>query len=97
MSEHERYRFSVTVSCDDLAVVGCLRALAQFSQATGNNRIPWGGTKDADWRLAGQKVTFRFDSPIYRKTFVAQADRLLGGRWSVAAESDADPAKSQAR
>ena len=45
MGQHSRYCFSVTIHSDDLAVVNCLRALSQFGQATGNNRIPWGGTK----------------------------------------------------
>jgi hypothetical protein len=56
MSERSLHRFSITIETDDLAVVGCLRALAKFSQKTGNNQIPWGGTKDRDWRRDGQRV-----------------------------------------
>jgi hypothetical protein len=41
--EHSDYRFSVTTRTDDLAVVGCLRALADFGQKSGNKRIAWGG------------------------------------------------------
>lgn len=51
---HSSYKFSVTIRSDDLATVNCLRALSQYSQRTGNNRIPWGGTKDDDWRRAGE-------------------------------------------
>ena len=50
MSDHKDYKFSITVHSEDLAVVNCLRSLSQYSQKTSNNRIPWGGTKDADWK-----------------------------------------------
>ena len=59
---HADYKFSVTVKSDDIAVVNCLRALSQYSQQKGNNRIPWGGTKDADWRRDDNTVTFHFTS-----------------------------------
>ena len=71
MDDHSTYRFSIAVHSTDLAVVNCLRSLSQFSQETGNNRIPWGGTKDTDWRRANCKVTFRFTTPAYRDAFVA--------------------------
>ncbi len=48
MSHHSEHRFSITVETEDLAVVYCLRFLADFAQATGNSRIAWGGTKDGD-------------------------------------------------
>lgn len=98
MTDHNLHRFSVTVHSDDLAVVGCLRSLAQYSQKTGNNRIPWGGTKDADWRRDSNTVTFRFTSGDYRAGFLSEAERLLpGGTWSVVASRDDDPAKPQRR
>lgn len=98
MSEHAQHRFSVTIHSDDLAVVGCLRSLSQFSQKTGNNRIPWGGTKDSEWRQAGHKVTFRFTSPAYRDGFLSEARRLLpSDLWAVAATRDDDPAQPQRR
>lgn len=43
--EHSDYRFSVTTHTDDLAVVGCLRALADFSQKIGNKRMPGEGRR----------------------------------------------------
>ena len=96
MSSHSTYRFSVTIHSDDLAVVGCLRALAQYSQTTGNNRIPWGGTKDLDWKNADYTVTFRFSTPDYRAGFLAEAKRLLpSSLWSIATQSDNNPAKPQ--
>lgn len=96
MSLHSTYRFSVTLHSEDLAVVNCLRALSQYSQATGNNRIPWGGTKDQDWKREKHNVTFHFSAPEYRAQFLAEAKRLLpASLWSVSAQSDNDPAKRQ--
>jgi len=95
---HSTYRFSVTVKSDDLAVVNCLRSLSQFSQKDGNNRIPWGGTKDADWKAGGHRVTFRFTTPRYRDGFVAEARRLLPVElWQVVDQRDDDPASPQLR
>jgi hypothetical protein len=70
MTTHADHRFSVTVFTNDLAVVNCLRSLSKFSQKTGNNNIPWGGTKDKDWRRNNNKVTFYFSSPEYRNGFI---------------------------
>jgi hypothetical protein len=96
MNLHSSYRFSVTISSTDLAVINCLRSLAQYSQRAGNNRIPWGGTKDEDWERDQHKVTFRFSTPEYRIGFLAEARRLLPTTlWSVARQSDQDPARSQ--
>ncbi len=95
---HATYKFSITVYSSDLAVVGCLRALAQFSQQTGNNRIPWGGTKDGDWKRAGEQVTFRFSTPAYRQGFVDVATRVLGAAaWDEVSRSDKNPALPQGR
>src|SRR5438105_4876851 len=89
MGQHAAYKFSVTIHTDDLALVGCLRALSQFCQKVGNNRIPWGGTKDDDWRAAGHKITFRFTSADYREAFLAQAARLLpAGLWDAVGKRD---------
>lgn len=55
MTTHQDHKFSVTIHTDDLAVVNCLRALSKFSQKTGNNNIPWGDTKDKDWREPSTK------------------------------------------
>jgi hypothetical protein len=50
MTERSDHRFSATLSIPDLAVIGCLQALAKFSQETGNNIIPCEGTEEKDWR-----------------------------------------------
>ena len=59
---HSDHHYSITVQSDDLAVINCLRSLADFSQKTGNKRIAWGGTTDQAWRRSGNEVTFRFTS-----------------------------------
>ncbi len=98
MSNHQLYKFSVTVETHDLAVVACLRSLAEHSQKTVNNRIPWGGTKEPDWRRSGHRVTFHFSTPEYRKGFLSEITRLLpASLFAAVAESDDDPAKSQSR
>jgi hypothetical protein len=90
---HSDHRFSISIRTDDLAVVNCLRALSKFSQRTGNNNIPWGGTKDRDWERGGHAVTFRFSEPAYRDRFLEEIRRLLPVRlWTEVGRSDNDPA-----
>ena len=94
MSDHSLFRFSVTIASGDLAIVHCLRALSQFSQKTGNVRIPWGGTKEDDWKRDGKRVTFHFSKTEYREGFLAESRRLLPpALWQEMARSDNDPAK----
>ena len=93
---HADYKFSITIKSDDLAVVNCLHSLSQFSQQSGNNRIPWGGTKDQNWNCDGHTVTFRFITPEYRSGFVVECQRLLpDALWSVVRENNHDPAHPQ--
>jgi hypothetical protein len=94
---HAEFHFSVTVHTDDLALLGCLRALSQHAQATGNARIPWGGTKREDWKQAHHHATFHFTSALYREAFLSHAKRLLpNDLWRVTAQKDDDPASPQA-
>ena len=93
---HAAYKFSITIKSNDLAVVNCLRALAEHSQQSGNNRIPWGGTKEKDWKRDGHTVTFHFTSPDYRAGFLSEIRRLLPAPlWAVERESNNDPAHPQ--
>ena len=93
---HADYRYSIKIDSDDLAVVNCLRSLSQYSQESGNNRIPWGGTKDRDWKRDGNSVTFRFTTPGFRDRFEREAKRLLPDHlWSVVRRDDNDPASPQ--
>jgi hypothetical protein len=90
---HSDYRFSITIYSEDRAVVNALRALSQISQREGNVRIPWGGTKDADWNSNGHAVTFRFTSAAYRQGFADEVERVLRpGLWRELRRSDSDSA-----
>jgi hypothetical protein len=94
MTIHQDHKFSVTIHTDDLAVVNCLRALSKFSQKTGNNNIPWGGTKDKDWERDWHQVTFRFSSEEYRERFLSELKRLLPEQlWDEVLRNNNDPAK----
>ena len=96
MTTHSDHKYSITIHSDDLAIINCLRALSKFSQKTGNNQIPWGGTKDRDWEKEGHKVTFRFSETRYRDIFVSEITRLLPSNlWQVASQSENDPAYPQ--
>jgi hypothetical protein len=96
VTTHRDHKYSATIHTDDLALVNCLRALSKFSQRTGNNNIPWGGTKDADWERQQHLVTFRFSTQDYRDGFVSEILRLLPGHlWREVRRSDSDPASPQ--
>ena len=95
-TSHADYHFSITVHTDDLALLGCLRALSAHVQSIGNNRIPWGGTKETDWLRDNHQATFHFSDPGFRDSFVVEAERLLPkALWSVMSQDDADPASRQ--
>ena len=93
ITTHADHRYSVTIRTDDLAIVNCLRALSKYSQRTGNNNIPWGGTKDRDWEASKHNVTFRFSDPSYRELFLKEIDRILpASLWVEVERSDDNPA-----
>jgi hypothetical protein len=96
MTTHSEHRFSVTVRTSEPAVLYCLRALADFSQKTGNTRIVWGGTRREDWERQHNQVSFHFSDPRYRQGFLMEANRLLPvGSWEKVGENDHDPAQRQ--
>src|SRR5437764_10841247 len=75
--DYERCRFSVSCETEDLAVLHCLRALAQYAEGSNiPKNIPWGGTGEAEWQRNHNVVTFRFTSSEYRSTMVSEAARL---------------------
>jgi hypothetical protein len=100
LAEYERCHFSVTCHTDDLAVVYCLRSLAQYAEKAGkgvkHRQIVWGGTKDEDWEGDAHCITVRFASADNRDAFERTASELLPkGTWVVRRRSDQDPAKPQ--
>jgi hypothetical protein len=92
---HEKFHYSVTCHTDDQAVLFCLRALCQFAEQAPMAQIGWGGTKTTAWKKNSHQFTVRFTAPQYRNVFIAEAERLLSGRWSVVSYSDSDPASPQ--
>jgi hypothetical protein len=54
ITKHADHQFGATLSSRDLALIGCLRALADLSR----RNIARETTEERDWRAAGQKVTF---------------------------------------
>ena len=77
MPEHADHRFCATLSSGDLALIECVRALAEFSQQAGNKNISSEAEGERDWRAAGQKVTFCFARALDRDLFKNEVRRLL--------------------
>ncbi len=93
---HAEHKYSITVHTDDFPLLGCLRALAKYSQRTGNNQIPWGGPKHEEGEKEQHRLTFHFSSTAYREIFVSEATRLFpSGLWKEVDRSDNDPAIPQ--
>ena len=93
MTEHADHRFSATLSTRDLALVTCLRALADFSQ----RNIARESKDERDWRAAGQKVTFGFSRALDRDLFLNEVRQLLPANLvRFDAKSDNGPAKTSA-
>jgi len=83
------HHYSVTLRSDDLPAVNCLRALADFSQKTGNKRRSWREATDEAWKDGNLEVTFRFTSGAYRESFLREVKRLLPqDLWDIVAERD---------
>ena len=94
--QYRRCKYSITCATGDLAVVHCLRALCQHVAVGVLPQIAWGGTKESDWRAAGDKITLRFTSPESRDRFVSEARRLLPQDcWHEVRRRDDDPARRQ--
>ncbi len=93
MSEHYKYRYSITIETSDEVILQCLRAICNYSQTRGNQRIAWGGTGKYDWSRNGNQVTFHFSEPRYREVFKHEANRVLPtDAWYIVGENDNDPA-----
>jgi hypothetical protein len=96
MPEHADHRFSPTLSARDLALIGCLRALAEFSQQASDDSASCGATEKKDWRAAGQKITFCFSRALDRDLFKNEVRRLLPANLArFDGESDNDQAQPQ--
>lgn len=90
---HRDHHYSIQVQTDDLAILYCLRSLADYSQKSGNTRIAWTGTTKDNWQRDNQKVKFHFSQLNYRENFINEANRILPERsWKVVSIHDNDPA-----
>jgi len=93
---HEDYHFSITVHTDDLAVLHCLRALADYAEKSSQKKIAWGGTTKPNWQCNNNCVVFHFSKNGFREEFKRQARRLLPeASWTLKREADNDPAKPE--
>jgi hypothetical protein len=84
----ERFRFQVTVHCDDIVAVHALRGIAYYAQETLTKMSAVGGATEKNWDANGHNITFQFTSPRYRERFLQESERLLAGRWNKIAEHD---------
>jgi hypothetical protein len=91
---HENFHYSLSCRIPDLMVVACLRAIAYECQKGGGGppNISSSGTGEEIWS-ANQQVKFFFTTSHRRLAFLNEAERLLGGRWTLLAMSDNDPAQ----
>jgi len=90
--DYRKFKLSVTCQSSDLAVVHCLRALAQWAEKHRHPQIGWGGSGEKEWKGSDGKIVLRFTSEQYRRAFIDKATELLPQRWKVIATNDADPA-----
>ena len=83
------FKHSVTVRAEDLAVLSCLRGLANHSQKRAPPGLSWGGTGREQWERNSKQVTFRFSDPDFRANFIQEAERLLSpSLWSMVVQTD---------
>jgi len=93
MSLHKDHKFSITIHTNDIAILYCLRALADYAQKTGNTRIAWGGTTKNNWKSNNNTITFRFTKSDYRVGFIKEVNHILSSNsWKIVGESNNDPA-----
>jgi hypothetical protein len=75
MTEHADHRFSATLSSPDLALIGCLRALAEFSEETGNGAGAFTKTR---WKKTGARLARRSPS-IFQELCIATFSKTKCG------------------
>jgi len=90
---HRDHHYSIQVQTDELAILYCLRSLADYSQKSGNTRIAWTGTTKEKWLRENHMVKFHFSQQEYRQNFINEANRILPDKsWQVIKIDDTDPA-----
>ena len=96
---HSDFHFRVTVRTsgtdhdNGLAVLHCLRGLAQWEQvgADGSPVMSWSGADEDQWEL-DRCAMFRFTDENRRERWLQKATELLSGHWEHIESSPNDPA-----
>jgi len=86
MTEHADHQISATLSSRDLALVGCLRALADFSQ----RNLSRESTEERNWRAAPPSLSAsRSRRPSRRRvsSFRRIAAERPAAMWTLAGEA----------
>ena len=85
------FRYKITISTDDIAVVKCLCALSKLAQKTRDKQIACSLANLANWERNDHQVTFRFTDNRYRSTFLSEATRLLPSTlWQICKHKNDD-------
>jgi hypothetical protein len=95
VNDSSHFRYSLTVTTQDTAVLYCLRALWHYAEehdapVSGMTLKPPGESHSEQ----DGTVTFRFSEPRHRSDFLGEATRLLAGKWMRHGTSDTDPPRS---
>jgi hypothetical protein len=93
--DSSKFRYSLTVSPQDTAVLYCLRALWHYAEEhhASPNSAPLAPPGESHMESEGT-VTFRFSDPRHRSDFLGEATRLLAGKWMRQGTSDEDPPRA---
>ncbi len=99
MTRTSDLHYSATVHTNDIAVLHCLRGLAEYAEESHLKHVAWGGTTRDYWEKHGHWVKFHFSSTRCRECFKNEAARLLpSGSWNwVKMKDDDPPAKEEER
>lgn len=89
---HDEHHYSIACESDDLPVIYCLRAIAEFAEKRAPINAAWGNTGRESWEEDGHRVTFHFSCTDYRQIFRDVAGDLLPQRWTEVSCRDDDPA-----
>lgn len=93
---HADYHFSIKCFTNHLAVLHCLRGLAQYAEKSQLKGIAWGGTDEEYWQSNDHCVVFHFSQARYRQEFKeAAAQFLIKDCWTPRGCNDADPASPE--
>jgi hypothetical protein len=92
VNDSSQFRYSLTVTTQDSAVLYCLRALWHYAEEHDSppNAVTLTPPSESQSDQDGT-VTFRFSDPRHRSDFLGEATRLLAGKWMRHGLSDDDP------